>query len=422
LRRDRHFMVQTLVVPIALCASMYLVNADQVPSVADTPAMLCALAFWMGALVLMGSAFNSITTEGAALWQLYTLPHTLESVLRQKAATWAVVAAVLTMAVLLMPVLFGSAVSLEFVGVGVIALLGVPLFAVTATALGVLGSNPSASDVRQRVRPGYMGLYTVLALLYVLSMYAGDISQRVSLIAVVAVLAVTLWQRASDCLPYMVDPTATPPSLVSASDGLIAVLLAYGLQGAAAIVLVFSGKLGDQGLFVVSASATTVVASMVVYYCLRRFGRGNMPTLVGSEVPRAVTWGLGCGVIAVGALIAYLYVAPGLSLSIPLLDLNGTVVPRWILWILTFLAPIGAEFIFRGLVFAGLRRSFGALTAGLASAAIFAFVQSEVLAVPAFALGLAAALAFHRTGALLAPVLTHLAYVVALLWFLTAGE
>ena len=80
-------------------------------------------------------------------------------------------------------------------------------------------------------------------------------------------------------------------------------------------------------------------------------------------------------------------------------------------------APIFEEFIFRGLVFGGLRRSLGLWPAVLASSAIFAIVHPAIAVFPVFGLGVCAALVYERTGFLLAPMLVHAVYNAAMLGF-----
>jgi membrane protease YdiL (CAAX protease family) len=78
-------------------------------------------------------------------------------------------------------------------------------------------------------------------------------------------------------------------------------------------------------------------------------------------------------------------------------------------------APVFEEFIFRGLIFGGLRRSFGLWPAALASAAVFAMVHPAISMLPVFCLGLCAALVYDRSRSLLAPMLTHCVYNAAAL-------
>jgi ABC-2 type transport system permease protein len=73
-------------------------------------------------------------------------------------------------------------------------------------------------------------------------------------------------------------------------------------------------------------------------------------------------------------------------------------------------APVFEEFIFRGLIYGGLRRSFGVWPATLASAAVFAIMHPAISIAPVFVMGVCAALVYERTRSLLAPMLTHLVY------------
>ena len=73
-------------------------------------------------------------------------------------------------------------------------------------------------------------------------------------------------------------------------------------------------------------------------------------------------------------------------------------------------APFFEEFIFRGLVYRGLRRSNGVWASALGSAAIFAIVHRPYSFVPVFAVGLICAFVFERTRMLWAPILVHMIY------------
>jgi ABC-2 type transport system permease protein len=70
-------------------------------------------------------------------------------------------------------------------------------------------------------------------------------------------------------------------------------------------------------------------------------------------------------------------------------------------------APLCEEFIFRGLIYGGLRRSMSAPPAMLMSAAIFAVVHPPLSMLPVFVLGLCTAWTYERSKTLLAPMLVH---------------
>jgi ABC-2 type transport system permease protein len=80
-------------------------------------------------------------------------------------------------------------------------------------------------------------------------------------------------------------------------------------------------------------------------------------------------------------------------------------------------APVFEEFIFRGLIFGGLRRTLGLGLATVASAAIFAIVHPPLSVMPVFVLGVAAALVYERTKMLAAPMLAHALYNAVVLGF-----
>jgi len=80
-------------------------------------------------------------------------------------------------------------------------------------------------------------------------------------------------------------------------------------------------------------------------------------------------------------------------------------------------APVFEEFIFRGLIFGGLRRSLNLPVAAIASAAIFAIVHPPASVIPVFVLGLCTALAYERTRILAAPIVVHAIYNAAIMMF-----
>jgi membrane protease YdiL (CAAX protease family) len=74
-----------------------------------------------------------------------------------------------------------------------------------------------------------------------------------------------------------------------------------------------------------------------------------------------------------------------------------------------FLAPIAEEVLFRGFVFAALRRRAGFPAALAASSALFAAVHPPVDWLPIFVLSVALATVYDQTGSLFAPIVAHAA-------------
>ncbi len=80
-------------------------------------------------------------------------------------------------------------------------------------------------------------------------------------------------------------------------------------------------------------------------------------------------------------------------------------------------APLFEEFIFRGLIFAGLARQMPGFHAVLVSALIFALLHPPESVIPVFVLGVAAALLFWRHGVLWPAMLAHAVYNLTVMGF-----
>lgn len=82
-------------------------------------------------------------------------------------------------------------------------------------------------------------------------------------------------------------------------------------------------------------------------------------------------------------------------------------------------APMWEEFIFRGIFYNGLRRTFGRDEAILISAVVFGFIHGAVLAfLPIFLLAIFLAYAYERTGSLYTPIAMHFLFNAFNLFFM----
>ena len=345
------------------------------------------------------------------------MPQPLELILRQKARLWAAAAMIYPLIILAVAVGVSGQVTVAFAGSAAIVLVGVPIFAVIATALGVFGCDPLATEVHRRIRLTYSYLYMLLVSLYVYAVYASTIWQRAATVILTALLALALWQKARDRFDYLLDPSASPPARVSVSDGLIAALMFFVVQ---ALVIVFFqvGKFDIPAAQIIwiafcTAGAITYGAIRFVYWRTKTAG---VPRTVGPGLPRALLVGVAGGIVASLAGLAYIEIAASVDLlSIP----RATQVADrlWLGGLAIAAAPVFEEFIFRGLIFGGLRRSLGPAAATLASAAIFAIVHPPMSAIPVFFMAICAAVVYERTKVLAAAMAVHAVYNAAVLGF-----
>jgi membrane protease YdiL (CAAX protease family) len=215
----------------------------------------------------------------------------------------------------------------------------------------------------------------------------------------------------------LLDPAASPPARVSTSDGIIAAMMFFVVQGIT--LAIFMAAIHHiSGNAVVTAysvaGATTFALFRLVYWRSKTVG---IPRIFGAGTFKAIGWGIGAGLVAASAGAAYVFALRRLDLLQDVMreSARGLSANIWIPLLAVVAAPIFEEFIFRGLIFGGLRRSLDALPAIVASAAVFAIVHPPASMIPVFGLGVCAALAFDRTKMLLAPMIAHGIYNAAVL-------
>jgi membrane protease YdiL (CAAX protease family) len=380
---------------------------------------LAAVAFYLAALTIMQPAFRTLGAEGAGLWILYSVPHSLESILLQKAKLWAIVALVYPVVIFAIAFTAVREIPVQFIASAAVVLLGVPIFSMIAVPLGVFACDPLTQEVQRRVRLTYLYLYLMLGSFYAYAIYVNNIWQRIALMILTALVAMALWQKARDQFDYLLDPSASPPSRVSVSDGLIAALAFFVLQALMVVLQTIAGRaLSGQVIWIAFcvAGATTYGAIRFIFW---RAHTAGIPVIVGNDVPRALWWGLAGGIVASICGIAYLeivysmglFLAPGANRAV------NSGLPAWLAALAIAAAPVFEEFIFRGLIFGGLRRSLSPPIAAVASAAFFAIVHPPAAVIPVFVMGVCAALIYERTRVLVSLMLVHALYNASVFGF-----
>ena len=420
LARDRNFLVQTMVLPVLIVGVQWVLNgrADSFAQIWANPQLVAAGVFGISTYALMLSAFQTLAAEGGALWMLYTFPHPIEAVLKDKARLWSVLAMAYPVIGFGFLLAFGPPLSASTLGLMAMVALAVPIYSTIAVALGVFGWDALVTDARHRMKITYVYLFMLLSGLYGGALFAPQWWQSLVSLVLAALLALALWQKARDQLPYLLDPVASPPARVSTADGLIACMIFFTLQTILALVLSRGRALQASDIVLVFA-----VAGALTYGSVRlvqwRARTSGVPTMFGGQWRQALATGgaFGLGAAVVG--VAYLQTVHGLGM----LDTSTQRTPAaravelgaWLVPLGVLAAPVFEEFVFRGLIFGGLRRSMPLLPAATASAAIFAIVHPPLSMLPVFALGLCAAWAYERSRLLLAPMAVHAVYNAAVI-------
>ncbi|MEO8061802.1 MAG: type II CAAX endopeptidase family protein [Pseudomonadota bacterium] len=410
LGRDRNFLVQSLVVPLLIVGGQLLLGRSGIATdMWHNPNVLASVAFGLAAYSLSMSAFQTLNNEGHALWLLYTFPVSIEDVLKDKAKLWGVITLAYPTVLFAIGVCVAPVLDWKFLAAMLTAYLGIPIYAFIAVALGVYGSNPLEQQQNQKVKPAYVYLFMTLSALYIYAIVTPDPYQRLVFMLLTLLLSFALWQKARDQLPYLLDPDASPPARVATADGLIAAMLFFVIQAIAVAVMARGGRVtGARVLIAFTLAGGLTYALMRSVYAKAK--TQDVPRIVGEHGGQpliGMAAGIGAALFGVAYMLALKWSG---ALETAMRENEYVSFGLWMLPLALLAAPVFEEFIFRGLIFGGLRRSFGFWPAALAGAGIFAIIHPPISVLPVFVLGLATAYSYERTRGLLAPMLAHAVY------------
>lgn len=425
LLRDRNLLVQVFGLPLLLLAfNLFNLSGLKTSLLASSEAV-ATLAFLSGAYPLLLCAPRSLCLEGKALWLLFTMPWSFARVLFLKAFLMGLVFSPIPLAILGAGWHFLDVPLPAYLLEGLLALGGVWIFAFIATGLGALGIDYLEQGDNRQMRAWSSLFLMLLASMYVYALHAPGLWPKLATACLFAMLVLAVCQNVREQAPFLLDPDACPPPLVSLTDGLAALLAFSILQGLISSAFLISGvELGPSLTLGFFLAGGAVFAGSLALFRLRlpwpvlavrlgmRRGSENPQVRLRGPLGESLLW----GVLALLGGLAYLWVLrtwpPAGGLREGLFDLASATgsMKNWLLLLGLLGAPLFEEYLFRGILYKGLRRTWRPLPSMLASAALFAAVHPPVSMLPVFGLGLCAALAFERTKLLLAPILVHALY------------
>ncbi len=166
----------------------------------------------------------------------------------------------------------------------------------------------------------------------------------------------------------------------------------------------------------------SVVAIVLLAFVARAFNR-HFPRWWSTDwsIPKCVLVGAGVALIFRLPLVASMLAGVDLS-RVPLdirmlqllLEVDELYGPAAAIWVLSFAAPVGEEFIFRGLLLRATLRHISFPVANTVQALLFSAIHFDLGAAPyLFACGLAFGWLARRSGGLLAPMVAHAVFNLA---------
>lgn len=417
--RDKNMALQTVFMPLIIVGVQLLVVGEGHWKTWFTAkySILAATAFGIGTYSLVFSALTIFNTEGGALWMLYTVPEKIENLIKQKLYLWLSVALFYPLVIFAINFGLTREIDLSSLGFIILTLLGVAIMSVVAVCFSLFGFSVPADDAataKPNLTLSY--LFMIIAAFYGTAIAIDDLWLKIVLLILITAMSLSLVQKARDHIPFLLDKAAMPPPTVSLSDGLIATLAFLMLQNITMFLLVIGRKVQARHISISYAAAGIIVVGVLslVYW---RKKTSNVP-LIFSSKPwaqqfKSVSLGFILGCVSGMLGIGYLWLCRSNGAFADELQTNihlGERSPLWIAFLVLIAAPLVEEFLFRGIIFSGLKRSWSTLASALLSAAIFASIHPPVSVMPVFVVGLATAYVYERTQILAAPMMTHITY------------
>lgn len=414
LRRDSNYLTQTMLTPLLVIGFQVYAQMDHALTSEFTLNAFTVMASSVIAYALLFSVFNIINSEGATLWLLFTFPSAIDRTLVGKAKLWLYVSLLYALGFAGFGVVrFGVSWTFLFKMASVFACA--PVFTFLALSLGIFAYPTPLEGQERRPRLSLMYLYFVLTGSWGASQLVSPWQTFVTAF-LLALVAYAFWQKARALLPFVMDPTAAPPPRIALADGLIATYGFFVLQLLLGIAMTTWLAPASAELVAFAMAGAISCGVTVLYYRGRR--PDGWPRFRAADPVRAVAYGIAGGMFCGVLGFYYLEIARQQGWFSEALD-HALMLTRedrpWLAGLGLLAAPLLEEFIFRGLVFNGLRASLAPAFAILGSAALFALMHPPVAVVPVFLLGLVTASLVQRQGNLLTSIVAHFTYNVCML-------
>jgi ABC-2 type transport system permease protein len=406
LSRDRNYLAQTIFVPFLVVVAQLYIQVKGGGEWLGNVSVLSALAFGAAAYGLIFSALQMVNSEGRGLWLVYTFPLGPEEFFQKKLRFWIAVALLYPTFFFLLGAQRGMDVKSLWID-AIFVLGGILLFSKLALAFGVLGVRPWEEERARKFSLGYLYLFFLLSGIYAASFFISNLWIRFMALALAGILAMGFWQRARDRFPILLDPHCVRPAQLSLAHGGIALLAILILQTTLAAYMGWKnwGNLGE-GALLASTAAYCLIA-IGAFLILKTNAVKNAPILFSTKILRDSIGGIVLGVLLAGGFMAFSMGSNSAEvhpISALLKDHQWSI---GMLGVLLAVSALAYEYIFRGLIFSGIQRSWGSFWGAFASAALYSLFREPSQAVPNFLMGLVLVIAFKVSGGLLAPMIAH---------------
>ena len=413
MRRQPEMLGQVLATPLMIGALLYVAGYQKLIDLATNGGTSISAAILAGvAYMLAVAAGQTLGVELKTLWLLQCQPKPLADVVRGKARVWGAIAVGMSLpfvgaAIAMRPSEAAAIlVRLPFL-IAALWLLAELVFGLTALSASVTGERTVRFRRSTMLIPGLVVSNAALAI------YSQSWWLQLSVLATFVILNAAVRERMIAELPWLSEPVETPPKQFSPMHGILAVIGFQTLMGAINAILMQASGLSQTASTTLAYCASAIIVGAACAIWLRR-NRAVLPALDRGPTALPILWGLSLSCVA-GLATTLLLLRHAADSLLPAEIATGAIRQGaydkwWLLALFVVAAPVFEEWIFRGLLYRSLRRTWGSGWSIALTALLFATIHPVAGCVALLTLGTMTARAAEKTGRLWPSIAIHAGY------------
>jgi membrane protease YdiL (CAAX protease family) len=232
----------------------------------------------------------------------------------------------------------------------------------------------------------------------------------VLVLVVLGLLSAAMRQKQQAELSWLTEPVETPPKRLYAMHGLLAVLSFLFIRDAAQIGLALA-QFNVPQILTIAFCGSALIVGVISWLWARRTGIAVLPATSAAPVWRPLVLSLivTCltGLVWISVLRHFQVLG---SASVNLFSASGGYESWLMAGMIILVAPLFEEWVFRGLLYQSLRRTWGVAASVGLSSLLFTVIHPLESSVAVLVLGIVTALLVEKTGRLWPSMLVHMGY------------
>lgn len=210
LLRDRRFLTKTFMVPAILLVTQFLSynSSKQYDLVFHNITAVSIFAFVIAAYAFMTTLSDVLNSEGKSIWVLYTYPYKIEKIVFEKMLFWFVVTLIYPIGIYIYSY-YKNYIQLDMIFLIHLfkVLIGLLIFAVIATSIGIFSYDPLSEMPKGLVTFVSTYVYLILAVCYSAAIYLNSWPIICAICCSLTLIAILLMLNAKNKIRHLLDPT-----------------------------------------------------------------------------------------------------------------------------------------------------------------------------------------------------------------------